>query len=340
MKSNQPASALSSPRFCNTGTFMRLPRIQSGEGLDFIIVGAPFDTASSYRTGSRFGPSAIRNISALIKPNNVNLQVNVLEGLTGADYGDINIVPGYIEPTYEQIEKELQPIVDSGAIPIILGGDHSISLANLRAIAKKHGPVALVHFDSHADINDTVFGQKYNHGTVFRRALEEGLIDPDHTIQIGMRGSLYDPDEHRIAREELGFDLVPTHAIREMGIDKLVERILNRVGNKKVFLTFDIDFVDPAYAPGTGTPEVGGFTSHETLTILRALRNLNYVGCDIVEVAPQYDPSEMTAFMAANVGFEFISILALKKKQLQNEDEEVLKEAVSSKKKVTSIWVG
>lgn len=310
---NQPASALSSPRFCNTGTFMRLPRLQTLEGFDFAIVGVPFDTASSFRTGSRFGPSAIRNISALIKPNNVNLQVNVLDNLSGADYGDINVVPGYIEPTYENIEKELQPIVDAGVIPIILGGDHSISLPNLRAIAKKHGPVAMVHFDSHADINDTVFGQKYNHGTPFRRAFEEKIIDPAHTIQVGMRGSLYDPNEHRIAEEELGFRLIAAHKVREMGFDALLQEIKNRVGDRKVFLTFDIDFVDPAYCPGTGTPEVGGFTSYETLAILRGLKDLNFVGCDIVEVAPQYDPTEMTAFMAANIAFEFISILALKK---------------------------
>jgi agmatinase len=312
--SKQPASALSSPRFCNTGTFMRLPRLQKLEGLDFAIVGVPFDTASSFRTGSRFGPAAIRNISALIKPNNVNLQVNVLDNLVGADYGDINVVPGYIEPTYENIEKELQVIVDAGVIPIIFGGDHSISLPNLRAISKQHGPVALVHFDSHADINDEVFGQKYNHGTPFRRAVEEGLIDPAHTIQIGMRGSLYDPNEHKIAEQELGFRLIPAHKVREIGFEALVQEIKDRVGNKKVFLTFDIDFVDPAYCPGTGTPEVGGFTSYETLEILRQLKDLNFVGCDIVEVAPQYDPTEMTAFMAANIGFEFISMLALKKK--------------------------
>lgn len=314
MKENQPASALNSPRFCNMGTFMRLPGSKNAEGLDFIVVGVPFDTASSFRTGARFGTSSIRNISALIKPNNVHLQVNVLDSLKGADYGDINIVPGYIEPTYEQIVKELYPIVETGAIPIILGGDHSVSLANLRAIAKKHGPVALIHFDSHADINDTVFGQKYNHGTVFRRALEEGLIDASSTIQVGMRGSLYDPDEHRIAREELGFDLVPAHEVRNLGLEALTDRIIKRVGDKKVFLTFDIDFVDPAYCPGTGTPEVGGFTSHETLTLLRSLKDVNFVGCDIVEVAPQYDPTEMTAFMAANIGFEFMSMLALRKK--------------------------
>lgn len=155
---------------------------------------------------------------------------------------------------------------------------------------------------------------KYNHGTPFRRAVEEGLIDPAHTIQIGMRGSLYDPNEHKIAEQELGFRLIPAHKVREIGFEALVQEIKDRVGNKKVFLTFDIDFVDPAYCPGTGTPEVGGFTSYETLEILRQLKDLNFVGCDIVEVAPQYDPTEMTAFMAANIGFEFISMLALKKK--------------------------
>ena len=310
---NQPASALSSPRFCNTGTFMRMPHATSLEGLDFAVVGVPFDTASSYRTGSRFGPSAIRSISSLIKPNNVNLQVNVLDGLKGADCGDINVVPGWIHETFENIEKELEPILDADVVPIILGGDHSISLANLRAVAKKHGPVAMVHFDSHADINDKVFGMSHNHGTPFRRAHEEGLIDPDHVIQIGMRGSLYDPDEHRTAEEELGFRLIAAHKVREMGFEALVKEIKDRVGDKKVFLTFDIDFVDPAYCPGTGTPEVGGFTSLETLSVLRELKDLNFVGCDIVEVAPQYDPSEMTAFMAANIAFEFISMLALKK---------------------------
>jgi agmatinase len=311
----KPANALSSPRFCNMGRFMRLPQFQTTEGLDFVVVGVPFDTASSFRTGSRFGPSAIRNISALIKPNNVILGVNVLEGLNGADYGDVNVVPGYILPTYENIEREIQPLVDAGVIPIILGGDHSISLANLRAIAKKHGPVAMIHFDSHADICEEVFGEKYNHGTPFRRAFEEGLIDPEHVIQVGMRGSLYDPNEHKIAEEELGFRLIPTHKMREMGIHAVIKEIKERVGNKKVFLTFDIDFVDPAYCPGTGTPEVGGFTSFETLSILRELKDLNFVGSDIVEVAPQYDPTEMTAVMAANIGFEFISMLALKKKQ-------------------------
>ena len=219
MNVKQPASALSSPRFCNMGTFMRMPRLDSAEGLDFAIAGAPFDTASSFRSGSRFGPAAIRSISAMMKPNNVILQVNIMDSLKGADLGDFNVTPGYIHPTYAAIEEGVSAICDKGAVPIILGGDHSITLAELRAVAKKHGKVALVHFDSHSDLCDEVFGQKYNHGTPFRRALEEGLIDPAHSIQIGMRGSLYDPDEHKMAAE-LGMELIPAHKVREMGFDQ------------------------------------------------------------------------------------------------------------------------
>ncbi|HAE92483.1 MAG TPA: agmatinase, partial [Tissierella sp.] len=204
-------------------------------------------------------------------------------------------------------------IVNADVTPIALGGDHSITLAELRAVAKKHGPVALVHFDSHADINEEVFGEKYNHGTPFRRAIEEGLIDPSHSIQIGMRGSLYDPNEHKMAAE-LGLKLIPAHKIREMGFEELLKQIKERVGDKKAFLTFDIDFVDPAYAPGTGTPEVAGFTSLETLNLIRGIKELNFVGFDIVEVAPPYDFGEITSYMAANIAFEFLSILALKKK--------------------------
>lgn len=309
----QPASALSSPRFCNMGTFMRMTKVDSAKGLDFVIAGAPFDTASSFRSGSRFGPNAIRNISAMMKPNNVLMQVNIMENLKGGDIGDFPVVPGYIHPTYKAIEEGVANIIKEDAIPITLGGDHSITLAELRAVAKKHGPVALVHFDSHSDLCDEVFGEKYNHGTPFRRALEEGLIDPSHSIQIGMRGSLYDPNEHKMAAE-LGMLLIPGHKVREMGIEELIKTALERVGDRPCFLTFDIDFVDPAYAPGTGTPEVGGFTSWESLQMVRGLKDLNFIGMDLVEVLPAYDHGEITAYLAANLVFEFLSILATKKK--------------------------
>ena len=309
----QPASALSSPRFCNMGTFMRMQKVDSAEGLDFAIAGAPFDTASSFRSGSRFGPNEIRNISAMMKPNNVIMQVNIMDGLKGGDIGDFNVTPGYIHPTYQAIEEGVANILKENACPIVLGGDHSITLAELRAVAKKYGPVALVHFDSHSDLCDEVFGQKYNHGTPFRRALEENLIDASHSIQVGMRGSLYDPDEHKMAAE-LGMKLIPAHKVREMGLETLIKTILERVGDKPCFLTFDIDFVDPAYAPGTGTPEVGGFTSLEALDLVRKIKDLNFVGFDLVEVLPAYDHGEITAYLAANIVFEYLSILAVKKK--------------------------
>ena len=309
----QPASALSSPRFCNMGTFMRMQKVDSAEGLDFAIAGAPFDTASSFRSGSRFGPNAIRNISAMMKPNNVIMQVNIMDGLKGGDIGDFNVTPGYIHPTYQAIEEGVANILKENACPIVLGGDHSITLAELRAVAKKYGPVALVHFDSHSDLCDEVFGQKYNHGTPFRRALEENLMDASHSIQVGMRGSLYDPDEHKMAAE-LGMKLIPAHKVREMGLENLIKTILERVGDKPCFLTFDIDFVDPAYAPGTGTPEVGGFTSLEALDLVRKIKDLNFVGFDLVEVLPAYDHGEITAYLAANIVFEYLSILAVKKK--------------------------
>ncbi len=309
----QPASALSSPRFCNMGTFMRMTKVDSAKGLDFAIAGAPFDTASSFRSGSRFGPNAIRNISAMMKPNNVILQVNIMENLKGGDIGDFNVTPGYIHPTYDAIEAGVAGILEENAVPIVLGGDHSITLAELRAVAKKYGPVALVHFDSHSDLCDEVFGQKYNHGTPFRRAIEEGLIDPAHSIQIGMRGSLYDPNEHKMAAD-LGMLLIPAHKVREMGFEALIRTAMERIGDKPVFLTFDIDFVDPAYAPGTGTPEVAGFTSYESLSLVRAIKDMNFVGFDIVEVLPAYDSGEVTAYLAANIVFEYLSILAAKKK--------------------------
>lgn len=205
-------------------------------------------------------------------------------------------------------------VLECGAVPIAIGGDHSVTLGELRAAAKKYGKLALVHFDSHLDLCDTVFGQKYNHGTPFRRALEEGLIDPSKSIQIGMRGSLYDPDDFKIAAD-LGFKVIPGDTLHTMTAEELCSAVKERVGDSKVFLTFDIDFVDPAYAPGTGTPEIGGFTSYETLSYIRGLRDLDFAGFDVVEVAPPYDHSEITAYMAANLIFEFMSILAYQKKK-------------------------
>ena len=313
----QPATAFASPRFVNPGNFMRMQRFDNAEGLDFAIYGIPFDTACSYRPGARFGPQGIRNISVMMKTNNPVHEVNILDYLKGGDLGDVNVVPGYIHPTYEAIEGFADKIVKAGAIPIALGGDHSITLGELRAIAKKHGPVSLLHFDSHADINDEVFGEKFNHGTPFRRAIEEGLIDPHKSVQIGMRGSIYDAGEFKLAAD-LGLTLIPTHKVREMGIEKTIKKAREVIGENKVFLTFDIDFIDPAYAPATGTPEVGGYTSLEAVQIIRALKGMNFIGMDIVEVAPMYDVAEITSLLAANIVFEFLSVLAIDKKEKED----------------------
>jgi agmatinase len=226
-------------------------------------------------------------------------------------------VPGYIEPSYAAITEFMTPLLAAGVTPLALGGDHSITLAELRAIAARHGKVSLLHFDSHLDLNTAVFGQPYNHGTPFRRALEEGLIDPATSIQVGMRGSLYDPDDFKVAAE-LGFKVLPAHVMREMGLAEVIKAILERLGRTKVFCTFDVDFVDPAYAPGTGTPEVGGFTTWEVLRLVRALNEVHFVGFDIVEVLPAIDPAELTPYVAANLGFEFLSILAWRKKHGKN----------------------
>ncbi len=298
---------------------MRLPHLTATEGVDFAVVGVPFDTGASYRVGARFAPEAIRSISVLLKPNNLVLKVSIFDHCSGVDYGDLPVVPGYIEESYRKIEEALFPLVDKGVNTILLGGDHSVTLPELRALARKHGPIALIHFDSHGDIWEKVFEKPYNHGTPFRRAVEEDLILVDHSIQVGMRGSAYTLDEVDAARS-LGFEVVTAHEAHEIGILKLIERIRNRVGEAKVFVTFDIDFVDPAYAPGTGTIEVGGFTSGDALRLVRGLEGLDLIGIDVVEVLPAYDPTQITAYLAANVVFEYMSLLALAKKQASSEE--------------------
>jgi agmatinase len=219
-------------------------------------------------------------------------------------------VPGFIEESYERITAGLEEIHRAGVVPIVLGGDHSIALPELRAAAAVHGPLALVQFDSHADTWDAYFGKKYNHGTVFRRAVEEGLLVAEHSIQVGMRGSLYDSGDLQVSRE-LGFDLVTTDAVRKLGVGETIARIRERVGDAMVYVSFDVDFVDPAFAPGTGTPEVGGFSSREAQEFVRGLAGTRIVGCDVVEVYPQYDgPGQVTALLAANIAFEFLSQIA------------------------------
>ena len=314
MVSYEPANSFETPRFSGVRTFMRLPNVQDLQNSDVAIVGAPFDTGASFRVGARFGPEGIRSASHLLRPYNPSQDISIFEHLSVVDYGDVPVVPGFIEESYERITAGLEEIHRAGVVPIVLGGDHSIALPELRAAAAVHGPLALVQFDSHADTWDAYFGKKYNHGTVFRRAVEEGLLVAEHSIQVGMRGSLYDSGDLQVSRE-LGFDLVTTDAVRKLGVGETIARIRERVGDAMVYVSFDVDFVDPAFAPGTGTPEVGGFSSREAQEFVRGLAGTQIVGCDVVEVYPQYDgPGQVTSLLAANVAFEFLSRIASRRK--------------------------
>ncbi len=313
MTKYKPITPQQLPKFAGIKTYMRLPHSRTTQGIDFAIVGVPWDGATSYRTGQRLGPDAIRKVSVTLRPYNLALDVQIFEHCSGVDYGDLPVIPGYIEDTYAKIEEELSPLVAAGVIPVLMGGDHSITLPELRAIAKTLGPVALVHFDSHTDTNDQYFGRPYYHGSPFRRAVEENLLLPEHSIQIGMHGSVYTKDAYDDSKS-LGFKVITMADIRKMGLPKLIESIRERVEQTRVFVTFDIDVVDPAFAPGTGTPEVGGLTSSEAIDLIRGLNGLNFVGFDVVEVLPDYDVAELTALLAANIIYEFLSLIALNKK--------------------------
>jgi agmatinase len=307
----RPLDAQVVPRFAGVRTFMRSPYVTDLAGVDAAVFGIPFDTATSYRTGARFGPEAIRSASVLLRPYHPTLAVNVVESLSIVDYGDSPVSPGDIERTYSQVESALAPLVDAGVFPLALGGDHSVTLAELRALVRRHGPVCLVQLDAHADTWDEYFGQKYFHGSTFKRAVEEDLVDAGSSVQAGIRGSNYGAEDISVA-EELGFTVVQSEELRGLGAEAYAGLVKQKVGERPVFLSFDIDFLDPAFAPGTGTPEVAGFSSAEALSFLRALRGINLVGADVVEVSPAYDgPGQQTALAAANVAFELLALRAL-----------------------------
>jgi agmatinase len=307
----KPLDAQVIPRFAGIRTFMRAPHVTDLKGVDAVVYGIPFDTATSFRTGVRFGPEAIRSASSLLRPYNPAVDVNVVERLSIVDFGDVPVSPGDTERTYGQIDEALAPIVDAGCFPLALGGDHSITLAELRALARKHGPMALVQLDSHGDVWEQYFGQRYFHGTTFKRAAEEGVIAPHASVQAGMRGSLYGAEDIAVARD-FGFTVLSTDELRDVGSAAYGDLVRERVGDKPVFVSFDIDFLDPAFAPGTGTPEVGGFTTAEALAFVRALRGINLVGSDVVEVSPSYDgPGQVTALAAATVAYELLSLRAM-----------------------------
>ena len=310
MPKSHQRDSFSSPRFAQPATFMRLPHQTNLSGVDVALLGVPFDSGSSYRSGARLGPREIRAQSSLIRPYSYFQKVSPFEELVIVDAGDVDAPPVGIEKAYSAIEAAVRQVLDAGAVPIIAGGDHSISLPILRASAQKHGPVSLVQFDAHIDTWGDYFGGKYYHGSPFRRAIEEGLLVEGGYVQVGIRGPMYGESEdfefqkaHRVTTVDIG-------QVKQEGIARTIERIRSIVRGA-VYVTFDIDAVDPAFAPGTGTPEVGGLTSYEAQELIRGLAGVDLVAADVVEVAPQFDgPGQITALLAANLMFELLCVVA------------------------------
>ena len=304
-----PSNALEFPRFAGLTTFARLPRSVDVPDFDVAVIGAPFDSGVSYRPGARFGPAAIRQGSRLLKPYNPALDVLPFAACQVVDAGDLGLNPFDIGEAMRQVEEGLRELTGDGRLAVTIGGDHTVALPALRVAHALHGPVALVHFDAHLDTWDTYFGEPYTHGTPFRRAAEEGLLLRDASAHVGIRGPLYDPRD-LVDDARFGFTIVHCAEIDDLGVRGVVERVRERVRDAPVYLSIDIDVLDPAYAPGTGTPESGGMTSRELLGILRGFDGLNIVGADVVEVAPAYDHAEITSIAAATVTYELISLLA------------------------------
>ncbi len=305
---NQPISGNDLARFSGPNTFMRLPSVTDLKGLDVAILGIPLDIGTSWRSGTRFGPKQVRSESAMLRPYNLATGAAPFDSLQVADIGDLAINTFSLAESLRIIAESYDAILNYDAMPLAIGGDHSITLPILRAMARRHGPVALIHVDAHADVNDEMFGEKEAHGTVFRRAHEEGLINPDKTYQIGLRGTGYAAEDFEEAAG-WGFQQFPAHALWHKPLTALGEEIRRDIGDRPVYLTYDIDSLDPAFAPGTGTPEVGGLTTPQALELIRAFKGLNIVGGDLVEVSPPYDTSGNTALTGANIFYEMMCVL-------------------------------
>jgi agmatinase len=301
------------PRFAGPDTFARLPRLEDlgGRRADVVIAGIPFDSGVSYRPGARFGPRAVRGGSKMLRPYHPEQKTHPFAVQQVADAGDFAVNPFDISEAISSVETAARGLLDSAGHLVAIGGDHTIALPLLRATAAKHGPVSLIHFDAHLDTWDTYFGAPYTHGTPFRRAAEEGVLALDSSAHVGIRSPLY-AETDLTQDKELGFATVSAADLATTGVDQAIDRVRSRVGSHPVYISVDIDVLDPAHAPGTGTPEPGGLTSRELQMILRGLTDLNLVGADVVEVAPAYDHAELTALAAANVAYELLSLFALK----------------------------
>ncbi|HYK30863.1 MAG TPA: agmatinase [Streptosporangiaceae bacterium] len=304
-----PIDATKMPRFSGPATFARLPRIDEVAKADAVVLGVPFDSGVTYRPGARFGPAHIRESSRLLRPYNPALGVSPFARLQVVDAGDLAVNPFDIADAITSVERGARGLLERAPHLLTLGGDHTIALPLLRAFAAVHGPVAVVHFDAHLDTWDTYFGAAYTHGTPFRRASEEGLIDREGCVHIGIRGPLF-TDDDLTQDAAVGFQVISAPQTDHLGVAGIVERIAGRVGDRPMYVSVDIDVLDPAHAPGTGTPEAGGLTSRELLAILRSFAQLNLIGADIVEVAPSYDHAQITGIAAAHVGYELLSALA------------------------------
>jgi guanidinobutyrase / D-arginase len=305
-----PVDGRAVPRFAGAATFARLPEIDRVTDYDVAVLGIPFDNGTSYRPGARFGPMAVRQASRHLRPgHHVELDCAPFGVIQVADAGDVPVTPFSIDGAVAQIAAHAGDLMSGGRTVIAIGGDHTVALPMLRAVARAHGPVALVHFDAHLDTWDTYFDAPVTHGTMFRRAFEENLLVEDHSIHVGIRGPVYGhadlADDKRF-----GFRTIRASDIDDLGIGGTIEAITERAGDLPVYLSVDIDVLDPSFAPGTGTPEVGGLTSRELLRVLRGLTGLHLVGADVVEVAPAYDHAEVTALAAATVIFDMITLLA------------------------------
>jgi guanidinobutyrase len=309
---NQPQSGNEMPRFAGLPTMMRLPAADNAQGLDAAFVGIPLDIGTSNRSGTRFGPRQIRQESVMLRPYNMGTGAAPFERLQIADLGDIATNPYNLADSISRIELAYDQILRHGCIPLTLGGDHTLTLPILRAVARKHGPVGLIHIDAHSDTNDEMFGEKLAHGTTFRRAYEEGLLAPQRVVQIGLRGSGYAAQDFDWSRQQ-GFRVVPAEACWYRSLAPLMAEVREQMGQGAVYLSFDIDGLDPAFAPGTGTPEVGGLSVWQGLEIVRGCQGLNLVGADLVEVSPAYDSSGNTALLAANLLFEMLCVLPSKR---------------------------
>lgn len=304
-----PVDSTKTPRFAGFATYARLPRIDEVDHADVAVVGVPFDSGVSFRPGARFGPAAAREASRLLRPYHPGLDWSPFEAAQVADAGDIAANPFDIDAAIETVQHEAEQLTRTGAALVTLGGDHTIALPLLRAAARRHGPIALVHFDAHLDTWDTYFGQPYTHGTPFRRAVEEGIVDTSALTHVGVRGPLYGKaDLTEDAR--LGFGIVTSGDVLRRGVDEISTALRERIGDRPVYVSVDVDVMDPAHAPGTGTPEAGGMTSRELLEILRGLADLRLIGADVVELAPAYDHADITAVAAAHVAYDLVTLLS------------------------------